>query len=417
MSTCKHFLGILVCVVLSSQAWSQVANSPFSQFGIGEIYSDALANTQGSGGIGVSQPQFWYINNQNPALLVYNSYTCFQGGIMGQRNTLSNNFSTEKHAGGNMNYLVTAFPVKIGKWTTSLGLMPYSTIKYKFQTQEPIEGTTDFTRVGWEGRGGLTQLYWSNGVRIYKNFSLGVKAQYLFGTTYRVNTFPQTLGYVFDVEDKNFIKNFNLKIGGSYSKDSIGGSNYRLSVGAVYGLATNAKTEYINKVAQLGNQGDTIPGSSIENLSAGITHLPPSITTGISISKGSKWMLGTELHYQDWSSFTSPDKRYILNRSWRTSIGGEFTPDADAIEGLLKRVTYRAGVVWERYPFTVSNKPVKDFGVNFGFSIPAGRSNLDFAFKVGKRGNKSENILEENYFKIYFGITFNDVWFIKRKFD
>jgi len=39
------------------------------------------------------------------------------------------------------------------------------------------------------------------------------------------------------------------------------------------------------------------------------------------------------------------------------------------------------------------------------------------AFKWGKRGNKDENILEESYFKIYLGLTFNDQWFIKRKFD
>jgi hypothetical protein len=42
---------------------------------------------------------------------------------------------------------------------------------------------------------------------------------------------------------------------------------------------------------------------------------------------------------------------------------------------------------------------------------------VDLAFKFGKRGNKDENILEESYFKIFFGLTFNDQWFIKRKFD
>jgi len=49
--------------------------------------------------------------------------------------------------------------------------------------------------------------------------------------------------------------------------------------------------------------------------------------------------------------------------------------------------------------------------------LPAGRSSMDLALKVGQRENKAENILEESYFKLYFGITFNDQWFIKRKFD
>jgi hypothetical protein len=38
---------------------------------------------------------------------------------------------------------------------------------------------------------------------------------------------------------------------------------------------------------------------------------------------------------------------------------------------------------------------------------------MDLALKVGKRGNKKENVLEESYFTLYFGITFNDQWFIK----
>ena len=75
------------------------------------------------------------------------------------------------------------------------------------------------------------------------------------------------------------------------------------------------------------------------------------------------------------------------------------------------------GLSLEKYPFLANNKEVKDFGINFGLSLPAGRSSLDFAFKVGKRGNRSENILEENYYKVYFGITFNDQWFIKRKWN
>jgi len=60
---------------------------------------------------------------------------------------------------------------------------------------------------------------------------------------------------------------------------------------------------------------------------------------------------------------------------------------------------------------------VRDYGATFGLSIPAGRSSLDIAAKFGKRGNVSTTLLEENYFRIFFGITFNDQWFIKRKFD
>jgi hypothetical protein len=94
--------------------------------------------------------------------------------------------------------------------------------------------------------------------------------------------------------------------------------------------------------------------------------------------------------------------------------------------GYLKRVTYRVGLSYEQTPFQVDlndnpdlydYRAVKDVGINFGLSLPAGRSSLDLAFRYGKRGNKTDTLLAEDYFRIYFGITFNDTWFIKRKFD
>jgi hypothetical protein len=39
------------------------------------------------------------------------------------------------------------------------------------------------------------------------------------------------------------------------------------------------------------------------------------------------------------------------------------------------------------------------------------------AVRFGKRGEINTNGLSENYFKVYFGVTYNDQWFIKSRFD
>lgn len=81
-------------------------------------------------------------------------------------------------------------------------------------------------------------------------------------------------------------------------------------------------------------------------------------------------------------------------------------------------MTYRTGVSIEESPYLINGKPLKDLGINFGLSLPVSRvSSLDLAVRWGKRGNVSDNTIEETYFKIYFGVTFNDQWFIKRRFD
>ena len=422
MSTVKKYVFVFACILCSAKAWGQAAPSPYSTFGIGEPYGSALTHNQGMGGMGVSQPQYWFLNNQNPALLVYNTLTIFEAGILVERKTVSGDTTNEKSTGGNMNYLVTAFPIKPGKWTTSIGLMPYTSVNYNFSYVTDVIGSTDQVSVEEEGSGGPTQLYWSNGVRLNEDFSVGLKASYVFGNV--VNRYKNRLlnvgtpaNYYAVVEEKTYIKDFAFGLGGSFSKDSIGSKNYRLSIGAVYNLQASLNTKSSVQLFRETTLGDKIEGDSLSNIEGNV-NVPQSLVVGISLAKGTFWSVGTEFSYQDWSSFKSVnDDDEGLGKAWRMALGGEVTPDAGAVESYLKRITYRTGVSFEQYPFLTNGKEVKDFGINFGLSLPAGRSSLDLAFKAGKRGDKKENILEENYFKVYFGITFNDQWFVKRKFD
>jgi hypothetical protein len=414
---------VLVCV---AKVQGQAGRSPFSTYGIGEPYGNGLIHNQGMGGIGVSQPQVWFLNNQNPALLVYNPITVFQAGIIGESKTIKSDTLSEKVVGGNLNYLVTAFPIKPGKWTSSLGLMPYTSVDYAVESfEEATDGAgivkdTLITRE--QGSGGLTQFYFSNGVRLTRELAVGLKAAYIFGPieskySNRTTNPEQTLVVFNTIEEKTTAKDFLFTAGVSFSKDSLWRKNaYRLSIGATYTFASKLNASFRRETYQsLGGATVTEDTLSIEN---GSIEVPGALTFGLSLSRGGKWTVGTEFNYQDWSTLRSVNQDDEgLKEAWRAALGGEFTPDAMAGENYLKRVTYRVGVAYEKYPFIVNGNPVKDFGINFGFSLPAGRSSLDLAFKVGKRGNRSENLLEESYFKVYFGITFNDQWFIRRKFD
>jgi hypothetical protein len=425
MSNIHKYVFVFICLLLTLESSGQAARTPFSSFGIGEPYGNALINHQGMAGVGVSQPQFEFINNQNPALLVYNSfYTSFQAGILTERRNISGDTLSETSQGGNMNYLVTAFPIKPYRWTTSVGLMPFTSVNYKMQYNDAIVGSAEEVTVVEEGSGGLTQLYWSNGVRLTRNLAIGLKASYIFSSI--VNTYQnqlinssQPVNYIAAVEEKTYVRDFTFGTGISFSKDSLFSQRrYRLSIGAVYNFATDLDARKTDKLYRTTAAGDTTDVTVLPSSTSGSYSIPSSFTVGISLSRAARWSIGSEFSYQDWADFSNVTRQNGgLEKSWRVALGGEITPDQFAAENYLKRLTYRAGVSIEQNPFLANGNPVKDVGINFGLSLPAGRSSLDLAFKYGKRGNKSENILEEDYFKIYFGITFNDQWFIKRKFD
>ncbi|HEY9004682.1 hypothetical protein [Ohtaekwangia sp.] len=424
MSVVKKIFLLCLVVIATKEVQGQAARSPFTTFGIGDPYGNALIHNQGMGGTGVAQPQYWYLNNQNPALLVFNSLTVFEAGLVGERRTLRSKEGKDKNTGGNMSYLVTAFPIKVNKWTTSIGLMPYTNVDYEYINPKTIplpNGESMTAEFREYGSGGLTQLYWSNGVRINKEMSVGLKATYLFGPIENVysNQLNQTdqIPYVIAISEKSSIHDFNFGVGYSFSRDSLWGKNYRFSIGAVYDLKTNLNAKRTDKFYRTTVAGDTIESTELNNVHGQIT-VPGSLTLGFALSRGLKWSVSTEFAYQNWSNFSSINNDDNgLQKSWRAALGGEITPDPLALGSYLKRLTYRIGASVEQYPFLANGNSVKDYGINFGLSLPAGRSNLNLACKVGKRGNKEQNILEENYLKIYFGITFNDQWFIKRKFD
>lgn len=424
MSIVKKYVFFLACIFSAAQALGQAARSPFTTFGIGEPYGNALINTQGMAGVGVSQPQYWFANNQNPALLIYNNLTVFQAGMIVESRTIKGDTVSEKSTGGNMNYLVTAFPIMPTRWTTSLGLMPYTTVKYQLQYEKEVLNSTDMADVIEEGSGGLTQLYWSNGVRLTKDLAVGLKTSYIFSSIIndykdRLQNSAQPVNPWVGVQERTYVKDFTFTAGISYSVDSLfSQQKYRLSVGAVYNFSADLNTRQRNIFYRtLSGVIEDDPNRDTLRSAKGTIYIPPAMTAGISLSRGSKWTIGTEFSYQDWSTFRSVSQDDEgLGEAWRVALGGEITPDLLS-ESVIKRTTYRLGASLEQYPFMANNNTVKDAGINFGFSLPAGRSSLDLAFKLGRRGNKADNILEETYFKVYFGITFNDQWFIKRKFD
>jgi hypothetical protein len=423
MSVFRSYFFLLLFVILAGRVSGQATSSPFSTFGIGEHFGNALVNNQGMGGTGVAQPQFWYANNQNPALLIYNNLTIFQAGIVAEQRTIKTDTLSEKTKAGNLNYLVTAFPIKPGKWSTSLALSPYTRVKYRLNYADQVTNRTEVLDVIEEGEGGISQFSWSNGVRLTKEMSVGLRASYLFGSI--VNTYQnrilgttQTSSYYSTIEEKTYVKDFTFSAGFSFSKDSLfSRSRYRLSFGAVYDFATDLSARQRTTLYRDNLVTDPVDADTLSSIK-GVVRIPPGITTGIALSRGGKWAIAAEFAYYDWSAFRSVSRDDEgLQKSWRAALGWEITPDAFALDQYLERITYRLGVSMEEYPFLAQGNEVRDVGANFGFSLPAGRSSLDLGFRYGVRGNQNENFIEENYFRVYFGVTFNDQWFIKRKFD
>lgn len=422
----KGHIMAIVLVTAGLGAFAQATRSPFTSRGLGDFIDLNLAHNQGNGGLGYSNGTFWNLNNVNPALLPYNSLTVFAAGFVGQSNNVTNGTTSEVYQGGNLNYLITAFPALRGKWTTSVGLMPYSNVSYDFSYSDVVSGSNDIVDIRESGSGGINQLFWSNGWAFNSRFSAGLRATYLFSAVEK--EFSNTIrdignSYTPVISDRVSISDFTLSGGLAYNIDSIFNTGIKFNAGLVYELGGEMKATRFQSINRTVNGNPPIDADTLINNARGSLSLPQAFGVGISFNKGLNWLVGMDIRMQGWSDFKDFNgNNTAYDDSFKITLGGEFTPDPTSVTSYFKRITYRFGGSFENTPYLIDNNgelnQVRDFGINFGWSLPAGRySSFDMAFRFGQRGNASTTIIEENYFKVYMGITFNDQWFIKRKYD
>jgi hypothetical protein len=406
---------------------AQATKSPFSRLGVGDIVEPNLVNNQGMGGVGISNGDIWHLNFKNPALLPRNTLTVFSAGYIGGYQTLRDSVKTENNGGGNLNYLMLAFPAKRGKWTTSVGILPYSVIDFIQTSREPVVGSpSDTTVITEEGSGGLNKFFWSNGVAINKNFSIGLEAAYIFGSA--TAEFSNTLltsetefNYSPTVRNEINVNDFFFKAGVSYRADSIMNSGTTLQLGLTYDFATDLSAKR-TQTYERRLLGQPTSRDTLEFERPGFYRVPQAIGMGISFTQEFKWTVGADITLQNWSDFVDfSGSNQNFKNSFSIGVGGELTPDVSSVDNYLARMTYRFGINYATLPYVPrasTGEQVRDIGVTFGWTLPVARfSSIDMAFKIGQRGDVGDNYIRENYYRIYIGFTFNDQWFIKTRYD
>lgn len=420
--------GIVIFLVFASLIMhAQKINSPYSRYGLGALSGKNIHTTfKGMGGISYGYWQPDMINVSNPASYGTFDSTAFifEIAIIGNFTTHKTTFQKESSDYATLDYVFVGFPVTRW-WSSSLGVLPYSKIGYDVKVLVDMSDY-NFNNIvnSIQGDGGLNRFYWGNGFNITKKFRLGIDAAYLYGNATRSSQvyFPDSLNILgtkteFSTKGHDFIFDY----GAQYDLDLKGGK--MLTLGLVYSNKFNMKADRAVTAYTLsgGFQGiverprDTIiynPGET------GDIVIPDRVGAGFVLKDGDKWLIGADIEWQDWSSFTAFGESDSLDDSWRISLGGEMTPKHTSISNLFKRMTYRVGFRYFNSYLTLLNQPINEFGISFGFTLPIkkSRSKIDFAVEVGKRGTTEDGLIQENFVNFSLGVSIFENWFQKRKY-
>lgn len=431
------FSGLLLVAgsAFAQSEGNSVGNSPYSRIGLGE-YNPNLGGIrqQSMGGVGLAAPNSGNVNELNPALVYYTARTTYEAVLTGQVRTVKNASASSRNGSANLGYLAFAVPLN-KRWAAALGLKPLSGINYETNPTQTVNGDpTAQVYVQRKGAGGISEVYFAQGIHVLRDLNIGATVSYLFGTVDQTTStviVPEgtTIANATQVTDHDMTRYSDFAFRGGVHYRHKFGKDLNLNLGGVYSMQANLKGDRL-KYQERTDLSTGQPLSGDTTSSAGFTTLPSLLQGGITIDNDKNWTVSLDIARQQWSKFTSfnQDAGSVnqLDNTLRIGLGGELTPDPGSVDHYFRRVTYRAGLSVAQMPFRPAGQTMYDRAVSWGFAFPLPTATpleattISLGFTYGMRGNTNrfgtlgESNVQENYIRAQFGVTLNNRWFIKR---
>ncbi|RIJ37679.1 hypothetical protein D1627_11280 [Pontibacter oryzae] len=419
-----------LCLAHTTQA-QLIGNTPYSRYGIGEI-NENYGSIRGAGmaGTGISAGNSYQANTANPALLYYNSITNFDISGAGQIKNVKSADASQLDGNGNLYNLSMVVPLA-KRWSSAVGLRPFSTINYEINATSDVEGNPQASiQRTYAGEGGLSEAYFAHGVKLFGGLTVGGSASYVFG-----NTLLETSANVVDPEqvgaeqirvvriDRTTYNDFFFKAGINYRqklKDKL-----FVSGGGTYSFATDLEAERDVTYERRGPDSNPVDFPvADEDTIQGSIHLPANWRAGFSLDNGNNLTIAADYTTYEWSKYKGLDgSNDKLKDSYKMAVGAEYTPNANAIDSYFKRITYRGGLYYANTQFQLNGEDIKDKGATAGFTFPIGRGTiydlylLNVSLGYGQRGTTDKGLIKEDYFQFGLGFTVNSRWFLKRRIE
>lgn len=413
----------ILCLVVATTYAQNSSVSPYSYHGIGDIRAQSTVENQAMGGLGMYTDSI-HTNLQNPAAygkLRLVNYTAAGGHA---EVTLTDYTGTEQTSVTSLQYLALGIPLT-PKMGIGFGVLPYTSVGYNVFADN-VTAVQDTVVNQFGGEGGLNKVFLSAGYEITKSLHIGATVNYSFGSL-EYRTVQNIAGVQYGVinSKQSQIKGFDFNYAATYSPRIMG--RYTLFTSLMVNTQANLTSQNEESLGSFSTiTGEEIEGRDInlEALDLKNTELKiPTITTlGLGFGRDKKWFLGAEYSLQGLSSFRNEfvDQSNIIYKDASTiAIGGYIIPDYASFTSYAKRVNYRFGARYENTGMVINAKEIKDYGITFGLGLPlgAGFDNINLGFMYGIRGTATANLVEESYFKVNIGLSFNDKWFQKRKIN
>lgn len=435
----KHLFRIclLAMTVQTAMAQKNGNNSSYSRFGLGTLNDQSQGFNRNMAGVGQGIRIGNRINIANPA-----SYSgidslsfIFDVGMNLSVGSMKQNNNRINLRNCGLDYVNAGFRLKPGLGM-SLGFVPMTSIGYNFSTENKV--TNDFNTLQpitalskYTGDGGLHQIYIGAGWNPLWDLSIGLNVSYLWGNyhhelkqTFSENGSTSTSYSGLNAVQDADIQTYKIEIGLQYpiriNKDN------RITLGITAGLGHRIKTDAT--LIRYTSVGDSLQAKASQPFD-----LPYTYSGGISWEHKDNWLVAADVKHERWADCSVPvmtstetellysgQKGQYKNRT-KIMIGGQYTP-SPLERKYRKRIQYRAGASYST-PYLMVNgyDGPKEYSLTAGVGLPItnslnNRSIVNFGVEwLHRAPSSAPSMITENYVLFHIGITFNEMWFMKRR--
>lgn len=346
-----------------------IADSPYSAYGFGDLVNAAQISQSTMGSVGVAVVGPFSVTAVNPATYPSLYTPVFEAGGAWRNATLTTSTQEAKRDGVQLAGLSLGIPFGKRKWGMAIGLQPYSNVGY-LVTDQATTGDGHTVTFEYLGTGGLNRAYLGLGRVLWQDrdsvgsdnrrrdtlglgnkLALGFNFNYLFGAIEQTSKaiYPQASGYystrsfsTLVVRDPTYT--FGLLYSGQLSswrrdqqriilrdkrqreRHAAGNAGrpdslrtefvptktdtmaWGFHIGAVCELGGGLGARYSNVLHNYSLSGGVeVPRDTISFTDGerGNISVPPLFSLGFSITHGGKFSLSAEVRQRDWSRLQS----------------------------------------------------------------------------------------------------------------
>jgi long-subunit fatty acid transport protein len=361
------------------------------------------------------------INLTNPAAYSELKLVNYSVGINYSNINLKSENSNEKATTASINYLSVAVPTK--HFVFGFGIIPKSSVGYLLESNDDSKLPNEINR--YEGNGGVNTTFLTMGFKILKKIRFGISANYDFGSLEHSNSrFLDGVELYTRVQSNSSLSGLSFDYSLLFREEI----SKNITIHATYGIKPSSKlssnnSQILSTIPVNGGYGGDSEDIDLTALNLDKTKIliPTHTTFGFGIGKDTKWFIGMDYSYGGAGGYEN--KLFNLEnveykKASKFAIGGLFVPSYNSFTSYVSRIVYRAGIRIEKSGLHIQDQSINEYGINFGIGLPfQGFQNLNLGVEIGKRGTKKGGLIEENFVSFRLGISLNDRWFVKNKYN